>query len=107
MILYSFKDDYSEGAHPNILQALMQTNLNQQDGYGQDSYSKEAVAILREKLENPNAEIHLVSGGTQANLIVISSILKAYESVISANNGHINVHEEEAIDSFISALKSM
>lgn len=98
MTLYSFKNDYSEGAHPNILHALLQTNLEQQEGYGLDSYSKEAEAILRKKLESPNADIHLVSGGTQANLIVISSLLKPYESAISADTGHINVHEAGAIE---------
>lgn len=95
---YSFKSDYSEGAHPNILQALNQTNLNQEEGYGEDKYSLEAVKILRKKIANSNAEIHFVSGGTQANLIVISSILKPYESVISANTGHIAVHEAGAIE---------
>lgn len=97
-ILYSFKNDYSEGAHPNILKAMMQTNFQQQDGYGEDDYSQEAINILRNKLQNTNADIHFVSGGTQANLIVISAILKPYESAIAANTGHINVHETGAIE---------
>lgn len=95
---YNFRNDYSEGAHPNILKALMQTNLIQQEGYGEDEYSKKASDILRKKIQNPKADIHFVSGGTQANLTVISSILKPYESVISANTGHINVHEVGAIE---------
>ena len=97
-MLYSFRNDYSEGAHPNILKALMETNLEQQEGYGEDQYSEKAKEILRGKLQNPNADIHFVSGGTQANLIVISSILRPYESVISANTGHINTHETGAIE---------
>ncbi|MBM7615629.1 threonine aldolase family protein [Alkaliphilus hydrothermalis] len=96
--IYSFKNDYSEGAHPNILQALVDTNLQQQAGYGEDEYCQQAIEILREKLQNPKADIHFVSGGTQANLIVISSVLRPYESVISANTGHINVHETGAIE---------
>ncbi|KAB3529331.1 low specificity L-threonine aldolase [Alkaliphilus serpentinus] len=96
--MYSFKNDYSEGAHPNILKALMETNLVQQEGYGLDEYSCKAIEILRDKLNNPEANIHFVSGGTQANLIVISSILKPYESVISANSGHVNTHETGAIE---------
>jgi len=47
MALYSFKNDYSEGAHPDILQALTQTNFEQQNGYGEDSFSQEAINILR------------------------------------------------------------
>lgn len=97
-IVYSFKNDYSEGAHERILKALIDTNLTQQDGYCEDEYSNEARRILKEKLNNPRADIHFVSGGTQSNLIVISSILRPYESVISANTGHINVHETGAIE---------
>lgn len=96
--IYSFKNDYSEGAHPNILKALMTTNLYQQDGYGEDDFCREATNILKDKLQNPKADIHFVSGGTQANLIVISSILKPYESVIAANTGHISTHETGAIE---------
>jgi len=96
--LYSFKNDYSEGAHPNILKALMETNMQQQEGYGEDYYCIEAARIIKEKLYNKNAHIHFVSGGTQANLLIISSILKPYESVIAADTGHINVHETGAIE---------
>lgn len=96
--MYSFKNDYSEGAHPNILKALIETNMVQEIGYGEDNYSKKAIEILRDKLENKDCDIHFVSGGTQANLIVISAALRPYESVICANTGHINVHETGAIE---------
>jgi threonine aldolase len=99
MIQYNFKNDYSEGAHPRILKALTKTNLNQEEGYGQDSYCIEAIEVIRQKIKNPNADIHFVSGGTQANLIVIASILKPYESVIATDTGHIAVHEAGAIES--------
>ncbi len=95
---YSFKNDYSEGVHPNILDALKRSNKEQHDGYGDDIYCKEAITILRNKIENPGSDIHFVSGGTHANFIVIASILKPYESVIAANTGHINVHEAGAIE---------
>ncbi len=95
---YSFKNDYSEGAHPKILEALSCTNFLQEVGYGEDDYCKEAVKLIRKKIQNPKADIYFVSGGTQANLIVISSILKPYESVISATTGHIVVHEAGAIE---------
>ncbi len=98
MIQYSFKNDYSEGAHPRILDALGKTNLVQEEGYGKDGYCKKAVELICKKIKNTNAEVHFVSGGTQANLIVISSILKPYESVIAANTAHIAVHEAGAIE---------
>ncbi|MBK5251735.1 MAG: low specificity L-threonine aldolase [Peptostreptococcaceae bacterium] len=98
-MLYSFRNDYSEGAHPSILEALTKTNMNQEDGYGEDSHCVIATGIIREKTGNSNADIHFVSGGTQANMIVISSMLKPYESVISAETGHINGHETGAVES--------
>jgi len=98
MAKHSFKNDYSEGCHPNILKALSETNLSQQAGYGEDEYSLEAVRLIREKIENPEAAVHFVSGGTQANLIVISSALRSHECVIAATTGHINVHETGAVE---------
>lgn len=97
-VLYSFRNDYSEGAHPAILKALSQTNLVQVDGYGEDEYSMAAADLIRERIGNPEADIHFVSGGTQANLIVISSALRPHESVIAAETGHINGHETGAVE---------
>lgn len=95
---FSFKNDYSEGCHPNILQALLQYNLDQQAGYGEDEYSLQAKKLIKEKIKNPESEVYLVSGGTQANLIVISSVLKPYQCVISAAPGHILNNETGAIE---------
>ncbi|WP_213189106.1 threonine aldolase family protein [Cloacibacterium caeni] len=95
---FSFKNDYSEGCHPKILEALSQCNLDQQNGYGLDIYSENAANIIREKSKSPESKVHLVSGGTQANLIVISSILRPHESVVSANTGHIFTNETGAIE---------
>ncbi len=95
---YSFKNDYGEGAHQNIIDALSKTNFNQEEGYGEDSYCRKAAELIRKKIKNQNADIHFVSAGTQANLIVISSILKPYESVISVDIGHISIHEAGAIE---------
>lgn len=97
-MLYSFRNDYSEGAHKNIIEALLRTNSEQESGYGLDSYCKEAENLIKDRINNKNADVHFVSGGTQANLIIISSILRPYESVICTNTGHINVHETGAIE---------
>lgn len=95
---FSFKNDYSEGCHPNILQALTKTNFEQQAGYGEDEYSLQAKTLIKEKIKNPDSEIYLVSGGTQANLIVISAVLRPYQCVISAAPGHILNNETGAIE---------
>lgn len=95
---YSFFNDYSEGAHPRILEALSKTNPVQQTGYGEDEYCLEATRLIKEKIDNAKVDVHFVSGGTQANLIVISALLKPYESVIAASEGHINTHEAGAVE---------
>jgi len=96
--MYNFKSDYSEGAHPRILDKLVETNLVQQSGYGEDEYAQQAKAILKERLNNPNAGIYFVSGGTQTNLLVISFLLRVHEAVISAKTGHIAANETGAIE---------
>jgi threonine aldolase len=94
---FSFKNDYSEGCHPNILNALLSYNGDQQAGYGEDQYSLEAKKLIQQKIQS-DSDIYFVSGGTQANLIVISSILKPYQCVISASTGHILNNETGAIE---------
>ena len=95
---YSFKNDYAEGAHPRVLEALLQTNLVQQNGYGLDDYSESAAELIKEKINNPKAKVFFVSGGTQANLVVISAFLRPHESVVSAATGHIFTNESGAIE---------
>lgn len=95
---YNFKNDYAEGGHPNILNKLIETNLSQHLGYGDDDYSAQAKEILKNKIENADARIYFVSGGTQTNLLVISTLLQIHEAVISPKTGHIFAHETGAIE---------
>jgi threonine aldolase len=95
---YSFRNDYSEGAHPAILKALNDTNFEQLDGYGEDKYSLAAAEKIRKELNCPDADIHFVMGGTQANMLCIGAFLKPYESVVAAQTAHIEVHEAGAIE---------
>src|SRR5690606_183754 len=98
MAKHYFKNDYSEGCHPSILTALAETNLAQQDGYGDDDYSQESKALIRSAIDQPDATVHFVSGGTQANLLVASAALRPYESLIAADTGHVSVHETGAVE---------
>lgn len=91
--------DYLEGCHPAILQRLTQTNLEQTVGYGNDPYCAEAAGKIREAFSCPDAAVHFLVGGTQANTTVIASALRPYEGVLCAHTGHINVHETGAIES--------
>lgn len=96
--MFSFRNDYSEGAHPRILHALLETNLEQADGYGEDQYCHEAADMIKEKIGRDNLDIHFISGGTQTNLIAISAFLRPHEAVIAPFSGHIAVHETGSIE---------
>ncbi len=95
---FSFKNDYSEGCHSNILKALLKHNMDQQAGYGEDQYSLQAKELIKQRIKKTDSEIYLVSGGTQANLLVISSVLRPYQCAISASTGHILNNETGAIE---------
>lgn len=95
---FLFFDDYSEGAHPRILEAFSRTNIQQERGYIMDSFAIEATELIRNKINNPDADVHFVSSGTHANLVVLASLLRPYESVIAATSGHINLHETGAVE---------
>ena len=96
--MYSFKNDYSEGAHERILKALGKTNYEQTDGYGVDYHTEKAVEILKEKIECQNADVHLLVGGTQVNLTAISAFLRPHQAAIGADTSHINCHETGSIE---------
>lgn len=96
--MYSFKNDYSEGAHPQILDALIRSNMNQEEGYGLDSHTENANNYIRERIGSDQCDIHFISGGTQTNLIAISAFLRPHEACISVESGHIATHETGAIE---------
>ncbi len=98
MTIWNFRNDYSEGCHPDLLDALIRANEGQQESYGDDDYSLQAGSLIRQAVGNPEADVYFVSGGTQANLIIIGSALRPHESVISASTGHIHVHEAGAVE---------
>jgi len=98
MSTYSFLDDYSEGCHPAILDALASTNLAQQTAYGDDEYSIRARALIRAQLRSADLPVYFVASGTLANLIIIASALRPHEAVIAAASGHIVMRETGAIE---------
>ncbi|MCY1714272.1 threonine aldolase family protein [Caproiciproducens galactitolivorans] len=96
--MYSFKNDYSEGAHPKILEALSKASKEQNTAYGMDSHSLRAANLIREKIGRSDADVHFLEGGTQTNLTAISAFLRPYEAAVSAETGHINGHETGAVE---------
>ena len=96
--MYQFQCDYNQGAHPRIMERLLETNLEQTVGYGEDHYCAAAREAIRTAIGRTDVDVHFLVGGTQANATVISSILRPYQGVLCATTGHINVHETGAIE---------
>lgn len=93
-----FESDYTEGAHPNILNRLVETNMMQSVGYGEDEICESARQKIKKAIGLQKADVHFLVGGTQANLTVIDAALRPYQGVLSAESGHINVHETGAVE---------
>lgn len=96
--MFNFKNDYSEGAHQKVLDAIAAINLEGNVGYGADPYCERAANMIREKFGCPDAAVHFFIGGTSANYTTIAAALRAHEAVIAADTGHINVHEGGAVE---------
>mgnify|MGYP002535773626 CR=1 FL=1 len=97
--MLAFNNDYSHGAHPAVLQALGDTNMEPQPGYGTDAHTERAKQLIREACQAPDADVFFLVGGTQANATVIDMLLAPYEGVVAAETGHVACHEAGAIES--------
>lgn len=93
-----FDSDYMAGAHPQVMQALVESNLEQTTGYGSDAYTAQAAALIRQACDAPQARVHFLVGGTQTNATVIDGLLARHQGVLAAESAHINVHESGAIE---------
>ena len=93
-----FNCDYSEGAHLKVLEKLVQTNLEQTPGYGTDTYCIKAAQLIKEKCQRQDVDVHFLVGGTQTNFTFISAVLRPHQGAVTANTGHINVHESGAVE---------
>ena len=93
-----FNCDYTEGAHPRIIEKLTETNMEQTIGYGMDQHCKHAADLIKKVCGAPDADVHFLVGGTQTNVTVIDAALRPHQGVICASSGHINVHETGAVE---------
>ena len=93
-----FRNDYGAGAHPAVLEALCQTNMDLTPGYGTDKYTRQAEETIRDLCGVPDAAVHFLMGGTQVNKTAIAAFLRPYEAVLAADSGHICVHEAGAVE---------
>lgn len=93
-----WNNDYNRGAHPDIIEAFARYNDVSYGGYGKDEWCEKGAEAIRKYLGGVDADIHFLIGGTQANFTIIGAALRPYQGVISADSGHINVHETGAIE---------
>ena len=93
-----FNNDYAEGCHENVLQALIRTNMEQTPGYSEDKYCAAAAAKIRKLCGREDVAVHFLVGGTQTNLTVIDAALRPHQGALCADSGHINVHETGAVE---------
>lgn len=93
-----FNCDYTEGAHPRICEKLLETNLEQTPGYGEDAYCQQARELIKNACGAPDAAVHFLVGGTQVNFTVIRAALRPHQGVIAPETGHIHVHETGAVE---------
>lgn len=93
-----FNNDYAEGCHEAVLQALIHTNMEQTPGYSEDKYCIAAAAKIRKLCGREDAAVHFLVGGTQTNLTVIDAALRPHQGALCADSGHINVHETGAVE---------
>lgn len=93
-----FECDYGEGAHPRILERLAETNMEQLPGYGTDIHCQRARELIRSACTCPHAAVEFLMGGTQANLTVLTALLRPHQGAVCADSGHIEVHETGAIE---------
>lgn len=94
----SFESDYNNGAHPDVLRHLLDTNNEQSQSYGFDRWSESARLKIREACQCPDADIYFLTGGTQANATVIDALLPSYGAVVAVETSHINIHESGAVE---------
>lgn len=94
-----FENDYGYGAHPKVLEHLMETNMEAVSGYGNDKFTASAAEKIKKACSCPEGQVYFLTGGTQTNMVVIDTLLRPYEGVVASSCGHVNTHEAGAIES--------
>ena len=93
-----FENDYGYGAHPKVLEHLMETNMEAVSGYGNDKFTASAAEKIKKACSCPEGQVYFLTGGTQTNMVVIDTLLRPYEGVVASSCGHVNTHEAGAIE---------
>ena len=94
-----FENDYGYGAHPKVLEHLMETNMEAVSGYGNDKFTASAAEKIKKACSCPEGQVYFLTGGTQTNMVVIDTLLRPYEGVVASSCGHVNTHAAGAIES--------
>lgn len=87
-----FASDNNAGIHSEILNEITLANSGHVTGYGSDVYTEKALDLFKEHL-GPLTETFFVFSGTAANVLGLSSILRSWNSVITASTAHLEQDE--------------
>ena len=92
------RNDYSEGAAPEVLAAVAATCAEQNVGYTEgDAHCEHARQLIRDMCGQPDAQVEFCIGGTSTNVICLTGMLRDWEGVICTRDAHIVVHETGAL----------
>ncbi len=94
-----FASDNNAGIHPEILKEIEKVNSGHVIGYGSDIYTEQAKQLFKEQL-GENTETFFVFTGTAANVLIISGVVKSWNSIITAFSAHLEQDECGAPEKF-------
>ena len=96
--MHLFRNDYSEGAAPQIMAAIESVCAEQNVGYTEgDAHCDHARGLIREACGCEDAMVEFCIGGTSANVVCLNGMLRDWEGVICTPDAHIVVHETGAL----------
>lgn len=88
----SFASDNNSGVHPFIMDAIARANSDHAVGYGDDSWTAEAVDKIRQAF-TPDCDVYFVFNGTGSNVVALQTITRPFNSILCAETAHIVVDE--------------
>jgi threonine aldolase len=90
--LHSFASDNYSGAHPEVLQAILEANGGHVGSYGADPYTQRFAELVVAEF-GEGSVVHPVLTGTGANVVSMQALVPRWGAVICATTAHIYTDE--------------
>jgi threonine aldolase len=91
-ITRSFASDNNAGVHPEIIEAIARANQGHVIAYGDDPYTRSAVAKFEEHFGS-GIDVFFTFNGTGANVLGLQSLNRPYHAVLCSDYAHIYTDE--------------